>query len=976
VGLALAAGGTTALTQPAAAAPAAPTAAAQPTADGVTVRLDPSDVGDTWEGWGTSLVWFANATGDYPDEIRNRLADLVFGDDGLALNIARYNIGGGNAPDVPGYLRPGGAVEGWWKAPEGTTRADKDWWDPQNPDHWNEDADRTQRWWVDKIKGDIDHWEAFSNSPPYFQTVSGYVSGGFDSNQDQLRADKIEDFAAYLVGAMQRLEQAQGIKVDTIDPFNESGTNYWGTRLNAAGNPVGGRQEGAHIGPEMQQVVLRALAKKLDAVDSAAVISAMDETNPGLFASHWNSYDQDVKDLVKQLNVHTYGTNQRTTVRDIAKAEQKPLWMSEVEGSWGDRQDFVSMTPGLGMAQRIVDDLRELEPTAWVFWQPVEDYDNMKPGGESANGANWGSIQMRFDCGATDTLKTCPIYTNTKFDTVRNFTHYIKPGDKLIGVDDPATVAAVTADGGATVVHVNDTTEPSAVTLDLSKFKTVAPGATVTPVTTDAAGKLVRGKAVRVSDRSATITVPAESVTTMLVDGVKGVAADAPIVQDGHAYRLVGNQSGRALTPEAAGATIRTSDPASADQLWRAQRLSREVSARSTYSFTTAKAPYRQLAVVDGAVALVSATDRPGPQAQWMLSTTGDGTHTLVNVGSKLLLEVGGQLTADGSPATAYLANSGRNQLWRISDETVRATVRTELFTTPGTVPTLPTTVVPVYRDGARGSLPVTWTIPPASRFDRVGTVSVRGVAVDPLGGRHWAYARVVVDTLVSTLPAQARTYTGGTPQLPATVTAVGSTGAQVERPVTWQTPAGGAFDAVGTVEVRGTVDAGDGRTLPATVVVTVTEPVQQNVATQDGVTVAATFTESGYSAGALRNGVLNDKGWSNWRPGTKNASDTITYTLPAERDVAGVTVRFFRDGSTDSYASSLVVQTRGADGTWTDAAPAVTVPGGAPAPVVTVPFAATGTTGVRVVLTARPQTHMTISEIEVQALSAAPAQP
>lgn len=76
--------------------------------DAVTITPAPSYRQPTFEGWGTSLVWFANATGDYPDEIRNALADMVFGEDGLNLNIARYNIGGGNAPDV--HYASGGAA--------------------------------------------------------------------------------------------------------------------------------------------------------------------------------------------------------------------------------------------------------------------------------------------------------------------------------------------------------------------------------------------------------------------------------------------------------------------------------------------------------------------------------------------------------------------------------------------------------------------------------------------------------------------------------------------------------------------------------------------------------------------------------------------------------------------------------------------------------------------------------------------------
>ncbi len=476
----------------------------------VTVTLDPSYRQERFEGWGTSLAWFANATGHYPHEIRERIADLVFGRDGLALNIARYNIGGGNAPDVPSYLRPGGAVEGWWKAPEGTTRTDTDWWDPDNGDHWNGDADATQRWWVDRIKKDITHWETFSNSPPYFMTVSGYVSGGFDASKEQLKEASVDDFATYLAGVTRRLEQAHGIKVKTVDPCNEPNTNYWGTTLGADGNPTGGRQEGCHIGPALQQKIVPALHAALGKARTTAVVSAMDETNPTTFTTNWTSYPGDVKSAVSQMNVHTYGTGGRTSVRDLAKADGKPLWMSEVEGDWGDGQSFTDMRPGLGLAQHIVDDLRELEPSAWVFWQPVEDWDNMKPGGESAKGGNWGEIQVSFSAGPDDTLETCPVHTNTKFDTARNFTHYIRPGDHLIKTDDSSSTAAVTRGGnGATVVHVNSTTSARTVTIDLSKFATVRHGATVTPVVTSTDGKLAEETPIAVTGRTATFTVPA-----------------------------------------------------------------------------------------------------------------------------------------------------------------------------------------------------------------------------------------------------------------------------------------------------------------------------------------------------------------------------------------------------------------------------------------------------------------------------------
>ncbi|UWM52113.1 RICIN domain-containing protein [Streptomyces carpaticus] len=637
-----------------------------------TITPDPSYQGQEFEGWGTSLVWFANATGDYPDEIREHLADLLFGDDGLALNLARYNVGGGNAPDVTDYLRAGGAVEGWWQAPEGTTRHDTDWWRADNPDHWNDDADATQRWWLERIKDDIDHWEAFSNSPPWFQTVSGYVSGGFDATDEQLRPDRVDDFAAYLVGVVDRLEAAHGITFDTIDPFNEPNTNYWSTRLGPDGEPVGGRQEGAHIGPQAQQEVIRALAARLAAEETGtdAVISAMDETNPTTFARNWESYPADVRALVDQLNVHTYGTGGRTTVRDIAKGEDKPLWMSEVEGDWGDGQDFEAMAPGLGLAERITDDLRELEPTAWVFWQPVEDYDNMKPGGESERGGNWGSIQLPFDCTAGDTLETCPVYTNQKFNTARNFTHYIKPGDRLIGTDDTASVAAVAAGGNAaTVVHTHRGAQERTVTLDLSKFKKTAKNATVTPVVTSASGALVTGEAVPVRDGRAQLTVPGESVTTFLIDGVSGVAKDAALVQPGHTYQLTGVQSGRALTvaDDGSGAVISTAVDGDRGQIWTLTPHTKGHDNRQSYVLGTREGNQR-FAVRDGAAVLEKDRGRADAAARWILSTTGDGTYTLVNEATGRLLEVSGQATHEGAPVTVWTPNSGANQRWEITD--------------------------------------------------------------------------------------------------------------------------------------------------------------------------------------------------------------------------------------------------------------------------------------------------------------------
>ncbi|WP_394618232.1 RICIN domain-containing protein [Lentzea sp. JNUCC 0626] len=635
---------------------AAPATAAVET---VAVRPDPTYQQEPFEGWGTSLVWFANATGGYPDEIRNQLAELLFGADGLNLNIARYNIGGGNAPDVPSYLRAGAAVPGWWKAPAGTTRTDTDWWKPGDPRLFDAAADPRQRWWVDRIKRDVTRWEAFSNSPPWFQTVSGYVSGGFDPNADQLREDRIGDFSAYLAQASAELERSHGIRFATVDPFNEPNTPYWRTTLGPDGNPTGGRQEGAHLGPALQTKVVPAMAEALRANRVRAAVSAPDETNPGLFADDWAGYPATVRAQVGQLNVHTYGTARRTSARDIAKGSGKPLWMSEVDGHWGTGQSFTSMDPGLGIAERVIDDLRELEPRAWLLWQAVEDYDNMKPGAESPDGMNWGVVQIPFDCGPADTLATCPARVNTKFHALRNFTHYVRPGDRLVKVNTTTDVAAVRGGELKSLVHLNKSVQAQSVVLDLSAFASVRPGASVRPVVTDEHGALVKGAAVRVQDRKATLSVPGRSVTTFEVSGVGGVDRSAALGGD---YRLTGVQSGKSLAPSGTSLVQRVSAQA-ADQMWRVERRSGGYDSRAQFSITNV-ATGQRIAVGGGDVVL-STSD--GPAARWVLSSTGDGTWTFVNAQNGSLLDVIGESREDGARIGLYHATSGANQRWSVS---------------------------------------------------------------------------------------------------------------------------------------------------------------------------------------------------------------------------------------------------------------------------------------------------------------------
>jgi len=1009
--VALAAGAITSFTS---AAEPPPTEAAVTT----TVRITPNPATASekpFEGWGTSLVWFANATGNYPAGVRQKLFDAVFGEDGLNLNIARYNIGGGNASDVPAYLRPGGAVPGFWNPDLQATDAQgaitstyadraryKAAWNPDDPNAYDFDTDSAQRWWIDALKGKVTHWEAFSNSPPYFLTQSGYVSGGVNNaTREQLAPADADTFAGYLVNVVDELEKAHGVKFDTIEPFNEPNTNYWQTQIpNGATWPTGGRQEGAHIGPQVQDAMVKALSARLarPGTTTDAVISAMDETNPSIFASNWNQWSAQSKGLVSQLNVHTYGTSGRQAVRDIAKAADKPLWMSEVEGNWtsgGFTTDDINN--GIGMADHIVGDLRELEPDAWVFWQPVEDLYNM----QKVEKVNWGSVYIDFDCNAEgkslrriadgEADPSCKVLTNEKYNTVRNFTHYIHPGDRLIPTDNAQSTAAVDADGqGATIVHVNGDSSARTVQIDLSGFGSIAPGATVTPVVTTQStadqptvNALKEGQKVAVdaTTRTATLTVPAKSVTTFVIEGVSGVSAAAPAFRDGQTVQLTGLQSGLALDASS-GLTIRadaTTAESARAQSWTVRTI--DGAGTNRHRFTLQNGTGKFLASGNGGTALVDADPAAAagdPATQWMASTTDGVYSSLLNVASGRVLDVNQAGTAPGASVGLWTSNGGGNQQWRIVGTAVVGIDPVSAATAVGATPTLPATVTAHYAGGVRRAASVAWQLDGVD-VSTPGTVTVRGAGTDLFGGAFEATATVEVGAYTATRPASVTVAAGSAlavvkSRADTMVQAeLAPSGAGFALPVAWRWDGvdDSAFAQPGIVSVAGVATGPSGERLDATLTVIVTAGTENNVAPQSA--PSATYTESGYPVANTINGVTTDKGWSNWRGGTKNDQDALSYALATRETLRRVSVQFYRDGNSLSWPATMRVDHRLSGGDWVQG-DLVTVPtpsSGAPSVDVPVTGAADE---VRVVLNARPQTHMIVSEVSIFAAAASHA--
>lgn len=630
-----------------------------------TIELDPSYQHDSFEGWGTTLAWFGNVTGGWPDEIKNELADALYGKDGLNFNIARYNIGGEDAPETEPYMRRGGAVPGYWNRPgefsppedaDEDWEEEKDWWDPDNSDHWDWDKDKNQQWWLKAAQDrGADLFEVFSNSPPYFMTESGYTSGNWDSWDDNLRSDQYENFAIYLTSVAQYLQDDMDIDIHSLSPVNEPNNGYWGAK---------GDQEGSNWSNESQAKIINEVSKQMDSLDLDTKLSAMDETNPQVFREGWNSYDKKTKDNVGQMNVHTYWPEQRSPIRDISKGEDRHMWMSEVDiGPDGIPQDFDDIEPGLEFSKQITSDIKNLEPEAWVMWQAIEDEVNMNEDNENMN---WGLIHVDFDPDDFNQLK---INKNKKFYTMGNYTKFIRPGDQFINTDNKNTSAAINKeDDKVVVVYTNDTDSEQTIDVDLTKFESVGKFATATPYVTSEKENLTQKEEVDVDKEVMSTTVDSESVTTFVISDVAGV--DDSFLDEDSGYKLFNADSDLVLDTDDHSLVQSKNSREEDNQEWKFEKVTDGNSHTERYKIIHADSG-DVLTNDDGSLVLDSDNDLA--EQQWIISTNGLGEYTFVGVGSDQVIEVVGESSEEGESVDLYQPNSNSNQSWKLMNTNIDA---------------------------------------------------------------------------------------------------------------------------------------------------------------------------------------------------------------------------------------------------------------------------------------------------------------
>ena len=444
------------------------------------VVVDPGKKYQLFEGWGTSLCWWAELVGAWSEANRDLfLGALADPDTGLGYNIFRYNIGGGDQPGHDHLTKGdgGGKVPGY----KPTEKGDFDW-----------TADPAQLGVALRLNKVVKDpiFEAFSNSPPWWMTKSGCVSGSNDGS-DNLKEDYFDDFADYLSEVALHFKTEWGLTFRTVEPFNEPSAGWWKSN---------GGQEGCGFKNNQSKMIVelgKALKKK--GLFPATSVSAADETSIKQAHDQLGNYTSEALSYLGQVNTHSYSDGSyRKQLYNRAFGLNKRLWQSETGPLSKSGDEHIA----LWMANVIIQDLRDMKAEAWVDWQIADPAEN------------WRSIKADHK---KQTFSYMPRYYMHAA-----FSRYIRPGSRIIDSDNGNTVAALRPDGALVIVVRNSGSSDVKYNFDLTKFDKIGTSAKV--VRFELPGSLTPQSDIAVANKSLSMTAKSNTVTTMVIDGAEGGA--------------------------------------------------------------------------------------------------------------------------------------------------------------------------------------------------------------------------------------------------------------------------------------------------------------------------------------------------------------------------------------------------------------------------------------------------------------------
>lgn len=312
---------------------------------------------NTLKGFGGSACWWSPQIAD--DKTASDVVDLLYGDDGLKMNIYRYNVGGGYEKDNLRIANP-------WRYIESFMNKDGSF-------DWSRDKNAVRVMDKALATGNVDTLIFFCNSPHFTQTISGQTSGGFTEYFSNLDKAKYDDFAKYLIDIAEHFI-SEGYPVKYISPINEPQWKWGGDYV---------WQEGCHYEPPEVKECFLAFAKELEKRGSSLKLYGMESGDTSQLTKDYYDLLMSEPLIAKYLDAFAYHSyhcdNDIDAKISLGKWAKKNVKIRFDMSEWCElpcRHDTKSIESTLIMTRIIGEDLIYSRAESWTAWVCANQWDN------------------------------------------------------------------------------------------------------------------------------------------------------------------------------------------------------------------------------------------------------------------------------------------------------------------------------------------------------------------------------------------------------------------------------------------------------------------------------------------------------------------------------------------------------------------------------------------------------------------------
>ncbi|MGN0533540.1 MAG: glycoside hydrolase [Eubacterium sp.] len=474
--------------------------------------LTESTTYQTMEGFGASACWWSQEVGGWSN--LDEIIELLYGkENGIGLNIYRYNLAGGSESDtfITDRLRRGEDFLG-----EGSDINDASTYD------WSADANAQKALASAQKANSGLKVTLFSNSAPVSITDNGKAYCSYSATQN-LSESNYQAFANYVVNCAEHFIE-QGYNVTEVSPINEPEWAWAADQNGYAG------QEGCHFTDTAARTFYNNYmvpTLQSSSLNGKVGLSVW-ESGQLNHSSYWSGFlnkmfssataykssNSNIRSYVDSLDTHSYwcSTSDRTTVASqisgssysaISKVRCTEYCQMTNDGNTGvydliqqeGTTNGMGIEYGLAMADIIYQDLTILNAVEWDWWTACS-------GGIYPDGLVYINYNDHSD-----------VQTAKRLWCLGNFSKFIEDGAVRIAVSAgsmPSTVeqcAFKNPDGSIAIVYINKG--------DATQFTSVDGYTSFESYVTDESHDLELYQSG--SSQGKAIAIPAKSVTTVVV---------------------------------------------------------------------------------------------------------------------------------------------------------------------------------------------------------------------------------------------------------------------------------------------------------------------------------------------------------------------------------------------------------------------------------------------------------------------------